>query len=93
MAITLTPQTETRLREQAARDGQDADALAEAMLAEALASDPDDLTDAEAAQVQAGIGRGLADCEAGRVKPVTEWAAQVRRELNLPTHLSDAELR
>ncbi len=92
MAITLTPETEARLRERAERDGQDADSLADALLADALADDPDDLTDAEIAETRAGIRRGLADCTAGRAKPVAEWAAQIRREFNLPTRLTDEEL-
>lgn len=92
MTITLTPETETRLRERAKRDGQDVSTLADAMLADALASDPDDLTDEEVAQIRVGIRRGLADCEAGRAKPVAEWAAQIRRDYSLPAHLSDAEL-
>lgn len=92
MTITLTPETEMRLRERAKRDGRDANDLASALLAEALADDPDDLTDDETAQIRAGIRRGLADCEAGRAKPAAEWAAQVRREFSLPTHLTDSEL-
>ena len=92
MTITLTPETEALLRERAARDGQKVDALADVLLADALASDPDELTADEAAEVRAGIGRGLADCEAGRARPASAWAATLRRELNLPTHLSDDEL-
>ena len=37
MAITLTPETEAKLRETAWHEGQDADSLADAMLAEVLA--------------------------------------------------------
>ena len=92
MTITLTPETETRLRERAERDGQDANALADTLLADALASDPDDLTAEEVAQIRAGIRQGMADCAAGRAQPVAEWAGRVRREFNLPTHFSDAEL-
>lgn len=92
MTITLTPATETRLRERAERDGQDMSSLADAMLAGLLESDPDDLSDEAVAQIRSGIRQGLADCEAGRAKPVAEWAAQLRRDYNLPTHLSDAEL-
>jgi hypothetical protein len=40
MTITLTPETEARLREKAAREGQEPDAVAEALLAEALGHEP-----------------------------------------------------
>ena len=78
MTITLTPETETRLRERAERDGQDANALADTLLADALMSDPDELTAEEVAQMRAGIRQGMADCEAGRAQPVAEWASGLR---------------
>ena len=49
MTITLTPETEAKLREWAERDGEDINALADALIAAAL----------EGAQDRApGIGRG-----------------------------------
>ena len=39
MTITLTPETEARLRARAERERQDIDALADALLAEALSED------------------------------------------------------
>ena len=92
MTIILDPETEARLHERAEREGQTPDALANALLADALADDPDDLTPEEAAEICAGIERGLADCDAGRIKPVAEWAAQLRQDFDLPAHLSDDEL-
>lgn len=77
MAIILTPETEMRLRERAAREGQNADALAEALLADALAGDPDTLTDKEAVEIRAGIRRGLEAAADGRVKPLAQAAADV----------------
>lgn len=59
MTITLSPETEARLRRKAERDKQDVNALAETLLDGALAHDPDDLTEEEVAQVRAGIRRGL----------------------------------
>ena len=84
MTITLTPETEDHRRERSECYGQDINTLADDLLADALAEDPDELTDAEIAETRAGIRRGLADCAAGRAKPVAEWAAQVRNEFNLP---------
>lgn len=84
MAITLTPETEARLRERAERDGQDADSLADVLLSDALADDPDDLTDEEIAQVRAGIRRGLEAAAAGRVKPLSQAVAEARQRHGFP---------
>lgn len=91
MTITLEPEILTRLRERAAREQQTPEALANALLSDALADDPDDLTEAEKAEIRAGIDRGLKAAAEGRERPLAEWAAQLRREYNLPTHLTDAE--
>lgn len=93
MTITLTPETETLLRRRAERDGQDPNILADILLADVLVSDPDVLTDDEIAQIRAGIRQGLEDCDAGLAQPVGEWAAKMRRDFSLPTHLSDNEFR
>jgi predicted transcriptional regulator len=77
MAIILTPETETRLRERVEREGQNADALADALLADALADYPDALSDAEATKRQTGIGRGLEAAEAGLVPPHGQTAADI----------------
>ncbi len=60
--------------------------------AHAPVSDPDNLTEEQVTQIRAGIGRGLEDCEAGHARPAAEWAAQLRHELHLPTHLPDTDL-
>jgi predicted transcriptional regulator len=74
MTIILSPETETRLRARAERESRDASALADALLLQALLQDPDDLTDSEVAEIRDGIRRGLADCEAGRTEPLSQWA-------------------
>ena len=66
------------MRERAERDGQDANALADTLLADALISDPDELTAEEVAQIRTGIRQGLADCEAGRAQSVAEWTSGLR---------------
>lgn len=79
MSITLTPETEARLRERAERHGQDANALADSLLADALDDDPDDLTDDEIAKIRAGIRRGLEAVAQGRERPMAEYAAEVEQ--------------
>jgi len=84
MAITLTPETETRLRQRAEREGQDADTLADTLLADALADDPDDLTPEDAAAIRDGLRRGLEAAAAGRVKPLSQAVAEARHRHGLP---------
>jgi len=80
MTITLTSQTETRLRERASRMGQEISTLADTLLADALSySDPDDLTPEEIAEIRAGIRRGLVAASEGRERPAAEYAADVLR--------------
>jgi len=85
--ITLTPETEARLRERAARDGADIDAVADALVAAALEWEA-----REEAESEASLRRGLADSDAGRVRLFSEVAAEWRTKYNLPTHLSQEEL-
>jgi hypothetical protein len=92
VTITLSPETEARLRARAEREQQDIDALADALLADALAEDPDDLPPEAVAEIRAGIRRGLEDCGAGRVQPLSRWAAGLRQEFRLPPHLTDEQL-
>ena len=88
MSITLTPETENRLRQQAARIGKDADSLADAIIATGLshdlfADDPDDLSDEQMAESRAGIERGLA-AAAGRVKTLVQAVAEARQRHGFP---------
>ena len=74
-----------RAREQRRRQkGQDVDTVADALLVEALAR-------VQAEEVEA-IRVGLEACDAGRVRPFSEFAAEMRAKCNLPTHLSDEEI-
>ena len=84
MTLTLTPKTEARLRAWAEYEGENADILAEALLADALAR-------VQAEEV-AAIQVGLEACDAGRVRPYSEFAAEMRAKYNLPTHLSNEEI-
>lgn len=83
MSITLTRNTESRLHEQAERMGEDVNALADTLLANALSGqqlgDADDLTENQIAQIRTGIRRGLAAASEGRERPVAEYAADVQR--------------
>ncbi len=78
MTIILTPATEARRRKEAKRDGQDVNALMNALLAEALTADPDELSDEEVPEVRAGIRRGLDAVNAGRERLLTDYAAEVQ---------------
>lgn len=73
MTIVLTKQTEARLREKAEREGQDMNAIADALLAGAL--DWDAREREEAAE---GIRRGLDDFAAGRYSPASQVFAEIR---------------
>ena len=76
MTITLSEETEARLRERAARDGQDVNVLADALLAAALEWEAQDR-----AEAIAGIQRGLEDGAAGRVRPAADVFADMRSKL------------
>jgi len=84
MTLTLKPETEARLLAWAEYEGQNADILADALLADALAR-------VQAEEI-AAIRVGFADSDAGRVRPLFEVAAEKRAKYNLPTHLSDEEI-
>ena len=84
MTLTLTPQTEAKLLAWAKYEGQDANVLADILLANAL----DRIRAEEAAAIQVGFD----DSDAGRVRPLAEIAAEKRAKYNLPTHLSNEEM-
>lgn len=90
MSITLMPETENRLREQAERIGEDVNSLAEAIITEGLsynllANDPDNLTDEQMAESRAGIRRGLEAAAAGRVKTLAQVVAEARQRHGFPS--------
>ena len=74
MTITLTPHTETLLKEQAGRLGQDTETLTEMLLRTALEE-----ADRDFQQTCQAIADGLADVQAGRTLPyeqvLSEWEA------------------
>ena len=74
MTITLAPLIETRLRRKAARTGEDADTLVEALLLEALSDEvPEEELRAEYHQLVALELRGeLSDGQASRLRRVTQ---------------------
>ncbi len=84
MTLTLTPQTEAALLAWAEYEGQDANVLADILLANAL--------DRIRAEEIAAIQVGLEDCKAGRVRPFSEFMAKMQAKYNLPIHLSDEEV-
>ena len=63
ITIDLAPEVLARLRDKAAREGEDSEAVAARLLAEALEWEAQD--QGEAIE---GIQRGLADFEAGRFR-------------------------
>ena len=84
MTLTITPNTEALLLAKAERDGEDVNAVADALLAGLLAHDQ--------AEEIAALRIGLEASDAGRVRPLAEVAAEKRAKYHLPTHLSDEEI-
>jgi predicted transcriptional regulator len=78
LTIQLPPDVERRLREKAIERGEAVEAVAAAVLADALAWDAQDAGDAVE-----GIRRGLEDFEAGRYRPFQEFADEQRRKHQL----------
>ncbi len=76
MTITIRPELEKKLRAKASRDGQDLDSVAESLLESALEWEARDREEAIA-----GIGRGLASSDAGRVRPAADVTADLRAKL------------
>ncbi len=88
--ITLTPELEARLREVAAREGRDLNAVAQSLMKLALAWDA-----REHAESVAAIQEGLDDAAAGRVRPLAEFDAAMRAKHNISQDarpLTDEEL-
>jgi len=78
MNIVLKPETESRIRQIAAREGKDPEAIVDALLSEAIESWE------ESESTVAAIRKGLDEVEAGRCRPVAEVFADMRRKYNLP---------
>lgn len=74
LTITLAPDTEAYLRDKAARQGQDAETVAQATLAETLAWEAQEFE-----ETVAGIQRGLDAAAEGRERPFEDYVADVKR--------------
>lgn len=75
MTITISPQTEALLKEQAGRLGEDADTLADTLLQSVLEEAARDFEEAVE-----GIRRGLEAGAAGDEMPFEEYVTQVREK-------------
>jgi predicted transcriptional regulator len=76
LTITISPELESRLRQQAEREGKAVDDMAESLLARALEWARQDREEAIA-----GIQRGLDDSAAGRVRPAVEVFTEMRSRI------------
>ncbi|MGV3724799.1 MAG: hypothetical protein ACO1SX_28200 [Actinomycetota bacterium] len=79
LTITLNDELEARLKQRAVEQGRPPEALAAALLDEALDWDARDRSEAIE-----GIRRGLEAGEAGRVRPASEVFAVMRERLTQP---------
>jgi predicted transcriptional regulator len=79
IVISLSPEVEARLREKAARQGQDVSLVAAELLASVLEWEAQDFQEAIE-----GIQHGLDDFEAGQFRSFDEFAEEQRRKYNLP---------
>lgn len=79
ITLNLAPQVEAQLREKAARDGREAEAVAQTVLAQAL-----EWESQERAEAAEGIKRGLDDFAAGRYSPASQVFADIRTRHGIP---------
>ena len=78
ITIDLDPEVLARLRDKAAREGEDSAAVAARLLAEALEWEAQDQREATE-----GIQRGLTDFEAGRYRSLEDVVAEKRTKYGL----------
>ena len=78
IVVTLSPELEALLRDKAARQGQDINLVASALLASVLEWEVQDSEEAVK-----GIQQGLNDFEAERFRSFHEFAEEQRRKYNL----------
>ena len=76
ITLDLEPDVESYLREKAAQEGQDEEAVAQALLAQAAAWNARD--HAEAVE---GVRQGFAASDTGRVRPAADVFADMRAKL------------
>ena len=78
IVVTLSPELEALLRDKAARQGQDINLVASALLASVLGWEVQDSEEAVK-----GIQQGLNDFEADRFRSFHEFAEEQRRKYNM----------
>ncbi len=76
MTITLTPETEAQVNEQARKSGRDVSSLVESYVKQAMEWQKQELEETLEA-----LDRSMADFEAGRYKPASEVIAKMRETL------------
>src|ERR1041384_5646801 len=79
MTITLKPETEAKLREKAEREGQDANELADALLAAAL-----EWAAREYQEIVTAIQEGMDAAAEGREKHLEQYIAEQTAKRGLP---------
>ena len=72
MTITLSPETEAKVKEQARKSGGDVSSLVESYVKQVFEWQQQDLEETLEA-----LDRGMADFEAGRHKPMSETLAKL----------------
>lgn len=75
MTITIVPENEEKLRETAAREGQDTDTFANALLAEVLAQ-----REREFEEDIAAVQEAWTAIKEGRERPYSEFMAEMRQK-------------
>jgi predicted transcriptional regulator len=84
MTITISGELEARLREKAAREGQDPHVVAESILLSAL-----DLEATDRAETVEGIRRGLEASAAGQVTSLQQVIEEARERHGFPASWPD----
>ncbi len=76
ITLSLDAGAEAYLREKAVQEGQETEAVAQALLAQAMAWDAQDR-----AETLEGVRRGLEAGDAGRVRPAADVFGEMRAKL------------
>ena len=77
MTVTLSPDTEAKVVARAQREGQDVDHFLDTIIQDALAEDPDELTEEEIDSIRNGVRKRLDAATNGQVRPLNDYAAEV----------------
>lgn len=87
MTITLSPQTEARLREKATREGRTPDTVADAILGDVLNAEAQEQT-----EIASAVQRAMTAANTGREKPLEQYLAAQRAKRGLPESWPSAKL-